>query len=506
MLYNRDLKEQVSKGILNEWEWLTEGVDNFNEKLNLSILLQNAKESMSIQNGLNEGYIEKLLTEDVETSSMTSFAGGSDLIPKVVFPMIRRVFPNLIANKLIGIQPLTRPTGIIYYLAYLFSNTKANITAGDEYDAFPWDGNTNGGYDAYYSSNRVGPFLTPADGTTVTAINLDTFFSQSSIDGATTSTISGVEVYDAATGQGLSATYISNDTTPAAGIVYAKPDGTEIASGTFPGVTNVNVFVIYNQEASENIPEMQLTVKSMPVNTKERKLRVRWTKESEQDFKAYHQIDIENELVKAASQEMTYELDREIINFIGAQVIPDLKFLHDWTADAPTTGNNAQGNYLDRHRALADKILRVSAKIATYNRQGPANWIVCSPQVGAILSQLPQFKTEINGAGGNYNVKYMGKLYGNIDVYVDPVKLPTSGFAATTTSKNEEILIGYYGGSNNPYASGVIYSPYTNWMSNEIVHPDNFNSVRGFFSRYGITKVVRGEYYYGKVTINNLTV
>lgn len=515
MLYTKDIKTETNKALIQDWAWLTEGVSNYEEKLNLSILLQNAKETMIIENDMDPSYLDGLLSEAVETSGgvHVNGAAATELIPKVIFPMIRRVFPNLIANKLVGIQPLTRPTGIIYYLIYRFSNTKGDVTANDEYDAFPWDGNPRRGYSGYYSMNRIGPFtatIAAAGGTTTVTTNQDTFFDQ--VETGTvpsTRSISTVEVYNTTTGVAYTGFTVLSSGVPAATQITADPTANTVVFGDAAGSTwsagdRVTFYLVYSQEASEKIPELELTVDSINVTTKERKLKVRWTKESEQDFKAYHQIDIENELVKAAAQEMTYEIDREIIDFIDRNTIPELSLYHDWTADAPASGNNTQGNYLDRHRALADKIMRLSAKIATYNRQGPATWIVCSPQTGAVLSQLPSFKTEIGTAGQNYNVKYMGNLYGNIDVYVDPNRGYNAG-SGGFQKFSDTLLLGYKEG-NNPYASGIIYSPYTNWMSNTVIHPDNFNSIRGFFTRYALTKVVRGQYYYGKLTVDNLIV
>jgi aspartate 1-decarboxylase len=518
LLYDRELQKQNSKEIIQRWEWLTEGVEDYQQKLDLSIVLENAKDSMTVQNNIDPQYLEGLLNEDINTSGgvHVNGAGADELIPKVIFPMIRRVFPNLIANKLVGVQPLSRPTGIIYYLVYKFSNTKGDVTAGDEYDAFPWDGDPNNGFSATYSMDRIGPFtgtIAAAGGDTTIASNQDTFFDQAETGKQITSReITGVEIYNTATGAAYSGFTVNGTpgaAAPGANEITADPDTDVIvlndaAAAPWSAGDEVTIFLIYNLEASEKMPELELTVDSIPVETKERKLKVRWTKESEQDFKAYHQIDIENELVKAAAQEMTYEIDREIIGFIEKQVIPELSLYHNWTADTAASGNNTQGNYYDRHRALTDKILRLSAKIATYNRQGPANWMVCSPQTGAILAQLPSFKTEMASAGSDYNVKYMGKLNGSIDVYVDPNR----GFNAGTGGSgrfSDTILVGFKQG-NNPYASGIIYSPYTNWMSNVVIHPDNFNSIRGFFTRYALTKVVRGQYYYGKLTVDNLVV
>jgi len=278
------------------------------------------------------------------------------------------------------------------------------------------------------------------------------------------------------------------------GVVYLR-DVADLNPGTvdipWSADEDVVVYVVYDQENSEFIPEMEFSVGSQTVETTERKLKIRWTKESEQDMKAYHKIDVESELVKAASMEMNYEIDREVITFIGDSVIPALDFLHDWTADAPSSGNNAQGNFLDRHRALAQKMYQASAKIAQYNRQGPASWAVVSPQVGALLNMLPDFKGEI--AGGTFNVFEAGKLGSGLKIFVDPNRHGAS---------SNEILLGYKSNSST-YGAGVVYAPYTNWMSNTVTHPDSFNSIRGFFSRYAMKLVQRGQFFYAKVNLLN---
>jgi hypothetical protein len=155
---------------------------------------------------------------------------------------------------------------------------------------------------------------------------------------------------------------------------------------------------------------------------------------------------------------------------------------------------NTSGNFLDRHRALAQKIYQVSAKIAQYNRQGPASWGIVSPQIAALLSMLPDFKGEIQG--GTFNIFEAGQLGGGLKIFVDPNR---SGTLA------DELLLGYKSNSTT-YGAGVVYAPYVNWVSDMVTDPDNFNSVRGFFSRYALHKVVRGQWHYGKVTLNNYSI
>lgn len=503
MYLDRNARLQEEQAMVDKWSWLTEGIEDKDDVVTTAMVLQNSYESMIAEGQLAEGWLESLLNEDeLNEAPQLSTAVGSNVIPKVLFPVIRRVMPSLIANQLVSVQPIAARTGIIYNIAYTFSDTKGNITSGDEYTGESII--SNPGYASFYSSEKIGPFVVTTAGTGVnTTITTNTlaFFGTD----VSAFTIKRIEVYNSA---GVAYTTVLDETAAAidfgvtgsnvgydsdAGEVVLLAGSDADAPWAFDEV-DVKVYLVYDQEGSSKIPEMEFSINSQTVDTTERKLKIRWTKEAEQDMKAFHKIDVESELVKVASMEMNYEIDRELLTFIGDQVIPALSFTHDWDDDAigdgaAGGGNNTSGNYLDRHRALAQKMAMVGAKVAQYNRQGSANWAVVSPQVASVLTMLPNFKGEI--AGSNINVHLFGVLNG-LKLYIDP------------NNTSNEILMGYKS-SSSTYGAGVVYSPYTNWMSNTVTHPDNFNSIRGFFSRYAVTKVVRGEYFYSKLTINNLT-
>jgi len=490
--------------LIMRWDWLTEDIEEYDSKLNTSIVLENSYDKMVMEEQVGQGWLESTILNEaaINEAPTLSTAVGTNLIPKVLFPMIRRVFPTLIANKLVSVQPISGPTGVIYYIIYTFSDTKGNITSGDEYSALPQE--QLPAYATFYSSEKIGPYtVTAATGSDDVITGGNTIKNFLGTD-PTGFSLKRIEVYSATTPQmNAYATVMqapSNGAPVFAGennVCYDYTNGDiylrDVADGksAWTDGENLVVFLVYDQEASDKIPEMEFSIGSDTVQTTARQLKIRWTKESEQDMKSFHKLDVESELVKVASMEMNYEIDREIITFIGDSVIADLSFLHDWTADAPATGNNASGNFLDRHRALAQKVYQISAKIAQYNRQGPASWMVTSPQVAAVISMLPDFKGEI--AGGTFNVFEAGKLGNGMQVFVDPNR---HGALAN------EILLGYKSNTTT-YGAGVVYSPYVNWMSNTVTHPDNFNSIRGFFSRYAIKLVPRGKYFYGKLQLMN---
>jgi len=96
----RDLRAEGA-ALLNKWEatGLLEGLNNENQKQGMAVLLENqAKELLR------------------EASSMA--AGDVEGFAAVAFPIVRRVFGGLIANDLVSIQPMSLPSGLIFFLDF----------------------------------------------------------------------------------------------------------------------------------------------------------------------------------------------------------------------------------------------------------------------------------------------------------------------------------------------------------------------------------------------------
>src|SRR6056300_1246072 len=72
----------------------------------------------------------KYLSESA-TAGATS-AGNVATLNRVILPVIRRVMPTVIANELVGVQPMTGPVGQIHTLRVRYAETNDDVTAGDE--------------------------------------------------------------------------------------------------------------------------------------------------------------------------------------------------------------------------------------------------------------------------------------------------------------------------------------------------------------------------------------
>ena len=106
-IVNRDLQKEGA-ALLAKWEntGLLEGLNNDQSKNSMARLLENqAKE---------------LLREAAST-----MAGGDvEGFAAVAFPIVRRVFGSLIANDLVSVQPMSLPSGLIFFLDFTYGEGK----------------------------------------------------------------------------------------------------------------------------------------------------------------------------------------------------------------------------------------------------------------------------------------------------------------------------------------------------------------------------------------------
>ncbi len=132
---NRDMRAE-SHALLSKWErtGLLEGLTDSRQKTSMARLLENqAKE---------------LLRE-----SSTMAGGDVEGFAAVAFPIVRRVFAGLIANDLVSVQPMSLPSGLIFFLDFTFSSEICEIcTLSDLF------GNISVSY--IYGTNRVGSEVT----------------------------------------------------------------------------------------------------------------------------------------------------------------------------------------------------------------------------------------------------------------------------------------------------------------------------------------------------------
>ena len=349
----------------------------------------------------------------METSAAgTTTAGNVATLNRVILPVIRRVMPTVIANEIVGVQPMTGPVGQIHTLRVRYAETNnatgtANdVTAGDE---------------------ALSPFKI--------------------------------------------ATAYSGDGTAGNADVTASKEGS--------GGRKISVQIL-----------------KQAVEAKTRKLQARWTFEAAQDAQAMHGIDVEAEIMAALAQEITAEIDQEILASLRSLAATEFTYNQNTVSGTATFVG-------DEHAALAVLINRTANLIAQRTRRGAGNWAVVSPAALTVL-QSATTSAFARSTEGTFeaptNTKFVGTLNGAMKVYVD-------SYASDSTA----VLVGYKGSSESDAAA--FYCPYVPLMSSGVVlDPATFEPVVSFLTRYGYVELTNtassfgnaGDYV-GEIAVSNLS-
>ena len=380
---------------------LLEGLSG-SKRTSMSVILENTK---------------KYLRENA--SSGSTAAGNIATLNRVILPVIRRVMPTVIANELVGVQPMTGPVGQIHTLRVRYAQSLTDSSA------------------------------------------------------AATSVTAGQEALSPFT---IATAYST------------VPQGTATATG----------YTGNNTATMEGTGGKQISVQILKqaVEAKTRKLQARWTFESAQDAQAMHGIDVEAEIMAALAQEITAEIDQEILLSLSTLAATEFTYNQATVSGTATFVG-------DEHAALAVLINRVANLIAQRTRRGAGNWAVVSPATLTVLQSATTsaFARTTEGTfEAPTNTKFVGTLNGAMRVFVN-------SYASDTAS----VLVGYKGTSEADAAA--FYCPYIPLMSSGVVlDPSTFEPVVSFMTRYGFVELTNtassfgnAADYVGEIAVQNLS-
>lgn len=229
-----------------------------------------------------------------------------------------------------------------------------------------------------------------------------------------------------------------------------------------------------------NPAQMSFAIDKTTVTAKTRALKAEYTVELAQDLKAVHGLDAEGELSNILSQEIMFEINREVVRTIYTTA----KAGSTATATAGTFDLDVDSNgrwSVERFKGLLFNIERDANHIAQDTRRGKGNFIVCSADVASalamagVLDYAPALSTNLNvDDTGN---TFAGVLNGRFKVYVDP-------YSANLGAASQFYVAGYKGSS--PYDAGLFYCPYVPLQMVRAVDPSTFQPKIGFKTRYGL--------------------
>ena len=563
---------QEGEALLGKWEQtgLLEGLNDVN-RTNMARLLENQA--------------AQLLKE-----STTMQAGDVEGFASVAFPIVRRVFGGLLAQDLVSVQPMSLPSGLIFFMDFVYS-PDSGMGAIDGSGSAHRLGAT--GDSSIYGQGRVGRqilsganladsngeqsfynlgngFSSPTGSITgITIIASGTFGANESADDVKTlrrdpDLISGTSTYvigeitvtnaDGVNLDNLSALVVSgangagdfqsgSNSATAAGqgyharrlnqfsgssrdkillvgvsrnavltpvqlshsmgshggasvsgkVFFPITDNFVAAGDPFGALKGSSANQGWGLETSVEIPEIDIKVDSTAVTAVTKKLKAKWSPELAQDLNAYHNLDAEVELTSILSEQIALEIDQEILSDLVAGATAGTlywsrrpgKFL-DRSTGADISNSLAPtftGTVSEWYETLLETINDLSARMHRKTLRGGANFIVCSPEVAALLEFTAGFKASVKPEDdqGSWGATQVGSLSRKMDIYVDPYFM------------RNVILVGRKG--NSFLESGYVYAPYVPLqVTPTIFGVEDFVPRKGVMTRYA-KKMVRPDYY-----------
>jgi len=438
-------------------------ISNETTRLNTAILLENQEKWC-----LNEANVAQsggvFGTTNANTPNQFSgdtYAKGDARLPKVLIPMIRRTFPELITNEIVGVQPMTGPVGLAFAMRYKYEDTALG------------DGSFNCGDGSINNGGACGPG-TGGNTAISTGKELGYNYLNTAFTGTSSALLSGNAEWD------------------------------NIAEDAGVGA------LISQFELSSRIPQVTVSFEKTAVEATTRRLAAKWSVELEQDLKNMNGIDIDAELTNTMSYEIQAEIDREMI----ARMIQVCLNAGPGTGYSVWSAISADGRWSgERARDFYNRIIVEANRVAIRNRRGAANFIIATPRICAILETLPTFTWQpVTGSVNTapVGIAKVGSIGGRFQIYRDTrteaqlnggytASNAGGGYASTRSKPVDYALLGYKG--TEYYDSGILYCPYIPVMVQRTIGPNDFSPRVGLLTRYGVVDHIFGASLYYHLVI-----
>ncbi len=530
-----EMMHHQDETLVQKWEPVLEGIDNDYTRRVTAQLLENQAKSI----------VEDRLSEAITAAATTT--GQLGTFQKFAFPLVRRVYPKLLANSLVGVQPMQGPVSQVFYLG----NSRAKAgggTAADRQTVFSKFNLTYAGNVAQRIGSASGTAAQRNDAGGATTVGEGTFVDKDGVQIATAT--AGLDGDDAA--DGFDVSNVLAGTTSA----YADFQGAGAGSGTMGGQIaawpNPEFVGGYNLSGGERltgtgIPEMTFHIEQEAVVANTRKMRALWTLEASQDLKAYHNLDLERELTDLLSKELQLEIDRELIE--------DLRMIAYGLRDKNMGGVNQNimdSSYIDMGSQSDGIFPGLTGNTAATGTFVPAQFTYdfdggegtsTATSLGSAKVDSNIFVVDFTSTAIGLYPRHVGEVYANLlaiinlasqDIYRTTMRGPgnwllTSPLVAsmlesaakleggimpndapTNIGRNsieykgkfmgrydlyvdpmypsDEIMMGYKGA--NAMDSGYIYAPYIPLQQlPTITDPESFQPRKGILTRYGKVQI-----------------
>jgi len=326
-------------------------------------------------------------------------------IDKVTFPTIRAVYPNLIANEIVSVQPLTGPVGLAFYYDVLYGSNKGAISAGQ----VMFDARTGPFGDESYSGDQVVNETAAIGSNNVSHTLAYTPVRPGTVTVVFTSSVAGTVT---ATDDGNGSFLFSPAYTATATIDYAT--GAILIDHASETISAAKATYRYDSEGSDLIGQVDLQLTSVPITAVPHKLRSRITWEALVQMESVQGMSAAQEVAQSMTEALKHGIDRKIINdlnqYAGAGSVT-------WDRTVPFGVS-----WTEHKQSLTDVMSAANNLVFRATKRGNTNWIVAGVGVCDVVETLPNFAPAVSLSEINPNtgVQFIGTLAGRWRVYKDP--------------------------------------------------------------------------------------
>lgn len=334
--------------------------------------------SILLENTQND--IRRSLNENTYSADIAQFT-------PILMPMIRRVFPNLIANELLGVQPMSMPTGFIYALTNQYLGTGLDHVGS---------GTSPSGVIYEVEGESTLQLGDPVSDGAVVYSEYDKRNGTTKILCSFKDATQKLPVGDSSLGNKIVGIYTNESSFGKILKNYTGPVSTAEA-----------------ELLGENMKEIGFSIDRKSVEATSRALKGSYTVEMYQDLKAQHQLSADEELMSLMQYEIQAELDREIVDFVNSNAthLPDTNF------SLPASASDIiipDGRWeIERYRSNVIRIAKESAIIGIDTKRGQGNTLLVSPLVATMLEQVGSF--QLAPVGSSINSPVSGGVAGVFD-------------------------------------------------------------------------------------------
>lgn len=490
--------------------------------------------------GHKKAHMARLLENEAKYLFEASDTGDIKGFQSIAFPLVRRVYGQLLAQEIASVQPMSLPAGLIFWMDFTFGSYKAGTGYGDWFGAgrsvggdplIPLTGGAAATGGHYYMNNGYSQF--EATGTIAIASSASvTTWSEVEYDVELSAAIANsglhkltVDLDDDATITNIDETnyksFVVSGTAAALGsttVIYRRHtaynastkvltlyfSGNALVGGGCNSGSNVTVSYIkktnhgadttgttltpafeYAFNSTDPIPQIDIKIASHPVVAQDRKLKVVWTPELAQDLNAYHSIDAEAELTQMMADQIALDIDAELlVDMTNKAFANGVKMYWDRRpgffvlkdTGAPAVGPSFTGNQQEWYLGLLETMSDVSNQMHRRNLRSGATYCVVSPDIATILENIVQWRPA-QDFGDPASLKFSMGIE-----KIGSLTQKWTVYKAPFFLRNV-ILMGIKG--TEWLTTTYVYAPYIPLIVMPVVHdPTNFTPAKGVMTRY----------------------